>query len=163
MHTKFSTPLPNSRRSVRVLARTLAVAALAAPVCALPFALAGCGGKPGPRMAIARVTHRLAEDTQHESTVEVGQELTNELPFSAGTGYAWTAKGFDTKVLALKGQESKSESTDGTVGGPMIEHFTFEGLKKGETTITFELRRPWEKDVAPAEKRTMKVKVVAAE
>jgi predicted secreted protein len=125
--------------------------------------LAACGGKPGPRMAIARVSHRLASNDHHESTVAVGQELGTEMTFGAGTGYAWTAKGFDATILALKSQESKSEAPDGVVGGQMAEHLVFEGVKPGETTITFELRRPWEKDVAPAETRTMRVKVTAAD
>ncbi|MCE2883820.1 MAG: protease inhibitor I42 family protein [Planctomycetaceae bacterium] len=147
-----------SSRSARVIVRMLAATMICAPVALL----ASCGGKPGPRMAVMRVTHRLTENKPHETDVVVGGELANDLPFSAGTGYAWTAKGFDAKVLALKSQESRSEAADGVAGGPMIEHFVFEGMKPGETTITFELRRPWEKDVAPAETRTMKVKVVKA-
>lgn len=152
----------NSSLRAPVVARSIATVCAAA-VCCAPFALlTSCGGKPGPRMAVMRVTHRLTENKPHETEVVVGGELANDLPFSAGTGYAWSAKGFDAKVLALKSQESKSEAADGVVGGPMIEHFVFEGVKPGETTITFELRRSWEKDVAAAETRTMKVKVVKA-
>lgn len=148
----------NSRRRARAVACALVASALCAPA----LILAACGGKPGPRMAIARVSHRLAMNGKHESTVGVGQELGTELVFSAGTGYGWAAKGFDATVLALKGQESRSEAPEGVVGGKMVEHFVFEGVKPGETTITFELRRPWEKDLAPADTRTMRVKVTAA-
>jgi predicted secreted protein len=137
------------------VATTLLLSALLSP----SLVLTACANKPGPRMAVMRVTHRLTENKKHETEVPVGGELANDLPFSAGTGYAWTAKGFDTKVLALQSQESRSETTDGRTGGPMIEHFVFKGVKEGETTITFELRRPWEKDVAANETRTMKVKV----
>jgi inhibitor of cysteine peptidase len=145
-------------RSLRLASLAFVGAALASQL----VVLAGCGGRPGPRMAVARVTHRLVSGTKHESSVPVGGELSTELPFSAGTGYAWVAKDFDAGVLSLVSQESKSESTDGKVGGPMVEHFVFKGLATGETTIEFELRRPWEKDAAPAEKRSMRVKVTAA-
>ena len=146
----------NTRRSL--IASVLLFSFVSTPVSFL----GACANKPGPRMAVMRVTHRLTEEKKHETEVAVGGELANELPFNAGTGYAWTAKGFDAKVLTLVSQESRSETTDGRTGGPMIEHFVFKGVKEGETTITFELRRPWEKDVAPAQTRTMKVKVVKA-
>jgi len=150
---QMSTQHSSTHRSA--LTSVLVCVAIAAPLATL----AACGNKPGPRMAVMRVTHRLTEDKKHETEVPVGGELATDLPFNAGTGYAWTAKGFDTKVLALQSQESRSETTDGRTGGPMIEHFVFKGVKEGETTITFELRRPWEKDVAANETRTMKEKV----
>ena len=146
----------NTRRSL--IASVLLFSFVSTPVSFL----GACANKPGPRMAVMRVTHRLTEEKKHETEVTVGGELANELPFNAGTGYSWTAKGFDAKVLTLVSQESRSETTDGRTGGPMIEHFVFKGVKEGETTITFELRRSWEKDVAPAQTRTMKVKVVKA-
>lgn len=158
-----STKGPNSRRAAPLATRTLAAVALAAPLAIAPLALlSACGVRPGPRMLVARATHRLASDVKHESTIVVGQELATELVFSAGTGYAWIATGFDADVLRLKGQQSKSEAPDGVVGGQMAEHFVFEGVAPGETTIVFELRRPWETDVAPADTRTMKVRVTAA-
>ena len=143
--------------------RSIVASALLFTVVSAPIALlSACANKPGPRMAVMRITHRLSEDKKHETELSVGGELSNDLPFNAGSGYSWTAKGFDAKVLTLVSQESRSETTDGRTGGPMIEHFVFKGVKEGETTITFELRRPWEKDVAPAQTRTMKVKVVKA-
>lgn len=147
-----------SKLSRSAMTSALMFAALIGP----SWLLGACANKPGPRMAVMRVTHRLTEDTKHETELTVGGELSNDLPFNAGTGYAWTAKGFDPKVLTLVSQESRAETTDGRTGGPMIEHFVFKGVKEGETTITFELRRSWEKDVAAAQTRTMKVKVVKA-
>jgi predicted secreted protein len=141
------------------LRASIATSILLSAVLSPSLALSACANKPGPRMAVMRVTHRLTENKTHETEVPVGGEFANDLPFTAGTGYAWTAKGFDTKVLTLESQASRSETTDGRTGGPMIEHFVFKGVKEGETTITFELRRPWEKDVAANETRTMKVKV----
>lgn len=126
---------------------------------------AGCGGKPGPRMAVTRIAHRLTTGSDVESTVALGEELSADLPFNSGTGYAWTAKGYDEKILMLKSQEARSDANDGRAGRPMVEHFVFEGIAIGETTIQFELRRPWEKDgqqsIAPAETRKMRVKITA--
>ena len=39
----------------------------------------------------------------------------------------------------------------------MIEDIRFTLVGKGETVIVFELKRPWEKDVAPADVRSVKV------
>jgi predicted secreted protein len=123
--------------------------------------LAGCGGRPGPGMAVARMAHRLTAGSDLESTVALGEEISADLPFSSGTGYAWTAKGYDEKILMLKSQEARSDANDGRTGRPMIEHFVFEGIAIGETTIEFELRRPWEKEIAPSETRKMRVKITA--
>jgi predicted secreted protein len=142
----------------------LAMLALAGTVLVAPsVALLGCGGRPGPGMAVARVARRVVKNMKDESTVIVGTELTTELPYNAGTGYAWVAKDFDPALLKLVSQESKSESSDGRVGGPMVEHFVFKGLAVGETEVHFELRRPWEKDAEPAEKRSVVVKITPAE
>ena len=43
------------------------------------------------------------------------------------------------------------------VGGPGTEVWTFKALKSGKTAIEFKYVRPWEKDKAPAETKSVPV------
>jgi len=132
--------------------RTAAV--LAAIACTFQFVPSGCvSASPGSH------EHRAAT-----TSVLAGEHFSFELPFRAGTGYAWTATGFDAaRILTLVSQESRVASTEPSVGGPMTEQFVFRGVAPGRTTVRFELRRPWERDVSPVETRDLSVTVTMPE
>jgi predicted secreted protein len=114
-------------------------------------ALAACAGRQ------PHLTHEPSRESVHEFTAPKGAVYTATLPFNAGTGYSWTATSFDAKVVALAGQSSRPASDEPMPGGPMTEEIRFTLVGKGETVIVFELKRPWEKDVAPADVRSVKV------
>jgi predicted secreted protein len=105
------------------------------------------------------LTHEPSPHKVDEFTAPKGAVYTVTLPFSAGTGYAWTASRFDEKVMKLAGQSSRRASGDAIAGGPMIEEMIFNLVGKGETIIVFELKRPWEKDVSAVDTRSVKVTV----
>jgi predicted secreted protein len=44
-------------------------------------------------------------------------------------------------------------------GAPGEQVFTFRAMKAGDEKVTFELRRPWEHDVAPDKALTISVEV----
>jgi predicted secreted protein len=87
--------------------------------------------------------------------VELGQgeAFVAELMFKAGTGYAWTARGFDPEIVKLEQSNTSMAAGNDKPGSPMLATMTFRWVKPGKTKIIFELRRPWENDVAPIESR----------
>lgn len=146
-------------------------AALFFAALVLPFA--GCSAPRATQAAgieakdvekgVEKGIEKGVEATAETTSVQAGEHFSTELRFSAGTGYAWTATGFDPGVVALVSQESRAATTERLAGGPMVEHFVFKGLATGSTTIRFELRRPWEKDVSPVETREVQVTVTSPE
>lgn len=105
------------------------------------------------------IRHEPPKDSVADFVAAKGATYTAELPFNAGTGYAWTASRFDDKIVRFTGQSSRRASDDARVGGPMIEDMHFELVGRGETIIVFELKRPWEKDVSAVDTRSVKVTV----
>lgn len=105
------------------------------------------------------IRHEPPKDSVADFAAPKGSTYTAELPFNAGTGYAWTASRFDEKVVTLAGRSSRRASDDARVGGPMIEEMRFNLVGPGETIIVFELKRPWEKDVPAVDTRSVKVTV----
>lgn len=77
------------------------------------------------------------------------------------TGYSWTAV-FDKSFLELVNSryERPSPQIPG-LGGK--QEFFFRPLKRGETVIELQYKRPWEPDVFPAEIRKYAVSIHAAE
>jgi predicted secreted protein len=95
----------------------------------------------------------------------VGQTFVAELPFAAGTGYSWTASGFDASIAHITDQRERPIRGSTAVGAAQMCSINLTALKPGRTRVRFELRRPWEVSAAPAEVRhtTIYVKAPAAE
>jgi len=129
---------------------SLLVACTLVPVA--PFALVACSTAPSIR-------HEPPKESVADFSAPKGSTYTAELPFNAGTGYAWTASRFDEKVVEFEGRSSRRASGEPMPGGPMIEEMRFKLVGKGETIIVFELKRPWEKDVSAVDTRSVKVTV----
>jgi predicted secreted protein len=125
--------------------------ALVAPLL-VACSLVSCATPPSIR-------HEPPKESVAEFSAPKGSDYTAELPFSAGTGYAWTASRFDEKIVKPAGQLSRRAHDDARVGGPMIEELRFNLVGRGETIIVFELKRPWEKDVSAIDTRSVKVTV----
>ena len=85
--------------------------------------------------------------------LEVGKTFVAELYFAGGTGYSWTARGYDESVVKITEQRSRPVRGTDAVGAKQMCTMNFTAQKAGRTRITFELKRPWETTEAPAEVR----------
>lgn len=81
-----------------------------------------------------------------------------EIPLQSGTGYTWEFDALSVKSKLL----SRGTSTPGDTtlpGGTIHDVFTFKAPASfTEETLNFTLRRPWEKNGAPAQVRALRVK-----
>ena len=75
----------------------------------------------------------------------VGNEFVIALDSNPTTGYEWEVT-YDDKMLALVDKEYSAEKCPGLVGAGGTRYFTFKTLKKGETKITLDYQRSWEKE-----------------
>lgn len=64
-------------------------------------------------------------------TAEVVVDITGGIP------YEWVYSISDSKIVKYK---DMTEESSGAIGGSTQQHYTFEGLKEGKTTIKFELK-----------------------
>lgn len=64
-------------------------------------------------------------------TAEVVVDITGGIP------YEWVYSIGDTKIVKYK---DMTEESSGAIGGSTQQHYVFEGLKEGKTTIKFELK-----------------------
>jgi inhibitor of cysteine peptidase len=89
----------------------------------------------------------------------VGQEFTISLPSNPTTGYSWALAGSLPDGLLLVGSQYKPSQPDpNVVGSGGVEEWTFKATKAGTATLTFEYRRPWEKELPPAQRKVFVVK-----
>lgn len=97
-------------------------------------------------------------EMQKEMSVNTGDVLNFELESNPTTGYEWVVD-YDRDFLVLVHSSFIESEKKGLVGVPGKQRFRFKAIKKGETTIEFLYRRPWEKDREPAKKIVCKVKI----
>lgn len=94
-------------------------------------------------------------------TVKAGEEFTISRPENAGsTGYSWTEVVQDQAVVEFKTKQYQTPMRP-MPGSKGTTEFIFEAKNPGTTTITLELRRPWEPKEAPAETYSIDVTVDA--
>jgi len=95
------------------------------------------------------------EPSSETIEVTVGQDFVLSLESNPTTGYSWELTGPLPAWLELIGSEYIPTPTDPPmVGSGGVEEWTFRANDAGTATITFEYRRPWEKDQPPAERKT---------
>lgn len=102
-----------------------------------------------------------AEDNGSEVVLAAGQVLEVTLESNPTTGFSWQVSEVDGAVLAQVGEAVFQQApTEGEqlVGAGGVETLQF-AASPGETTLTLEYRRPWEKDVDPLETFTVQVTV----
>jgi inhibitor of cysteine peptidase len=88
-----------------------------------------------------------------------GEPLTITLDANPTTGFEWQlAAPLDDKVMKLIGHDFRRSET-ARVGAGGTDVWTFKAIGTGSTTITLEYRRPWEKDVPPAARKTFPIVV----
>lgn len=106
---------------------------------------------------------RAANYTEADSgkTLEVsaGKQFTITLRGNQTTGYVWQmAKGTNSKIVKKISDVYTSDNT-GLVGAGGDHVWTFKAIAAGETIITLNYLRLWEKPVVPANTLKYKIKV----
>ncbi len=87
--------------------------------------------------------------------VVVDEEFVISLASNPSTGYSWGLANPLPAWLEFVGQTYESSQSDPPViGGGGVEKWTFKATDAGTATVTFEYRRPWEKDKPPAQRKT---------
>lgn len=96
-------------------------------------------------------------------TIEIprGTDLLVSLESNRTTGYSWTQSGALTGPLASAGEPIyvTAPASTGALGVGGIETWRFRSVAPGEQRLTFEYRRPFEKELAPARTVTIDVRV----
>lgn len=135
---------------------------LALPAVGLsPGAEAGRScAQPSPEMVVVTVMSRPSVSEAIPIAVRVGDQFSISLPSNHTTGFGWRiAEGMSSTVLKMAGSKYVAPS-GGFVGRGGSEIWTFTALHKGNTAITLEYVRPWEKGVKPAKSQAFAVVVI---
>ncbi|MBI5623808.1 MAG: protease inhibitor I42 family protein [Elusimicrobia bacterium] len=90
------------------------------------------------------------------AVIAVGETFTVELKGNLTTGFEWVVAAVDAQTLEVGPRRYAAKPAGGRVGVGGTFFFPAKGLKAGDTELTLEYRRPWEKDPAA---RTFKVDV----
>ena len=92
-------------------------------------------------------------------TTKVGEEFNITLDSNPTTGYQWKLLGgFKWDVVEPGDAEYVATETQ-RIGAGGKDNWTFKAVGPGETTMTFEYFRPWEKGVDPVERVNYRVVV----
>ena len=92
------------------------------------------------------------------SQIKVGDTFVIELDSNPTTGYSWSlAKAEPNIVEKVSSVYQPRRTAERLVGSGGTEIWTFKAIAKGQTTLTFEYRRPWEKGTPPAKEETYTV------
>ncbi|HDQ70543.1 MAG TPA: hypothetical protein ENN19_00415, partial [Chloroflexi bacterium] len=74
--------------------------------------------------------------------------LTLRLLSNPSTGYVWHLASIDEAVLIQIDSDIEAmKQNENAIGAPAYQVLHFAGVSKGDTTLEFELRRPWEREV----------------
>lgn len=77
------------------------------------------------------------------------------LDANASTGFTWSYTMDNKDVVKEVGKEYIAPTDTELIGASGKQKFIYEGLKAGQVTLTFVYSRSWEKDVPPAETKTI--------
>jgi inhibitor of cysteine peptidase len=81
----------------------------------------------------------------------VGKNFTITLDSNPTTGYNWQiVRQMDTGLVELVDSQYIAPKTD-LVGSPGHEEWHFKAIREGKAIISFEYKRPWEKDESPVQ------------
>ena len=106
------------------------------------------------------ITHVTLKEKEDSLLVKSNANFAVEIPLQSGTGYSWEFDALSVQSKLVSRSTANIPSTEENMpGGTIVEVFTFKapaGFR--EETLTFTLRRPWEKKNAPAEVRQLRLK-----
>jgi len=124
--------------------------ALAAALAAFSSACSTADGKSGGSFTEA--------DSGKTVTTSPGATFDIHLKGNYTTGYSWNIVSCDKAIV----QPASSEYTPNQpqrVGSGGVQHYTFNIIGKGRTTLKIAYHRVWEKDVPPAQ--TFELQIVS--
>lgn len=101
-----------------------------------------------------------SEDDSREVSLTAGQTLEIALAGNIATGYSWELGAAVEPVLRLQG-EPEYVADSRLLGAGGVSTFRFAPDVPGTVTVQLLYRRPWEKDVAPAQTFAVQVTVTA--
>lgn len=120
--------------------------------------------KPVLRQTVAVVPTRITLDAQKESaevTMTSKSQTIVSLAGTSTTGFSWTVvKAGDPAVVTVGEpvfEKGKTRLAATGLGGTFAVRLT--AVSKGTTEVYLEYRRPWEKEVAPTKRMSIKVTV----
>lgn len=92
--------------------------------------------------------------TDDEIVASVGETFIIELEGNPTTGYGWQPQ-VDNDMLRLIDQQYQPAGS--SIGGGGKEVFSFEPVKSGRASISFEYKRPWETDAIEKQKFQLRI------
>jgi inhibitor of cysteine peptidase len=116
--------------------------------------LYSCSAEPSPIRSNKRLTEG---DTGRSIELHIGDNLEVTLPGNPTTGFQWEVSAVNTAILRSTGEPIFEPSSSAVGGGGRIT-FRFEAVGIGQTGLTLNYHRPFEKDVPPVE--TFEVTVI---
>ena len=131
--------------------RTSLFIALALTFAAGPAFASSASAVPAPQTFVA------VADAGATTTATRGAYVAFAQPYSAGTGYGWEVAGVKPAgaLTALGGSSIPAGATTSgghpILGGGRTALLLFRAAAPGRATVTLVLRRPWEKNVKPAQ------------
>jgi inhibitor of cysteine peptidase len=99
-------------------------------------------------------------DPAQPVTAVVGQEITFALASNPTTGYSWQSLYDNNSFSPIADTYTQDPKADkNLVGSGGTQFITVKALKPGQAAVTFNYRRPWEKDTAPAKQQIFNVTI----
>ena len=95
--------------------------------------------------------HLTSADAGKTITAKVGDTIGIELDGNITTGYSWTTNSFNAAVLKLEGEPEYRSLPPRMPGSGGTFLFRFQARAGGTSTVSLVYRRPWGKDVPPAQ------------
>jgi inhibitor of cysteine peptidase len=83
-------------------------------------------------------------------TLHVGDGVNLSLAENPTTGYRWEFSAKPEPVCVIV-SDAYVANTGGAIGGGGVRSWVFHAVDKGTAKVSLGYRRPWEKDVAPAQ------------
>jgi inhibitor of cysteine peptidase len=83
--------------------------------------------------------------------LRIGEGVKVTLAENPTTGYKWEFLSRPEPICVIVTDEYVANTAIGTVGAGGVHNWDFRAVDKGTTTVSLAYRRPWEKDVAPAQ------------
>lgn len=103
------------------------------------------------------------KDQKKALTVKAGASAEIKLAGNPTTGYTWVPVNLGNPAIAVvknvEPTKSDNDNKNGMVGVPSDTVFQIQGVLAGKTTLVFEYKRVWEKDVPALQTMTVDVTV----
>lgn len=87
--------------------------------------------------------------------LRVGDGVKVTLAENPTTGYRWEFLAKPEPICVIVSDAYEANTNSATVGSGGVRNWNFRAVEKGTGTVSLGYRRPWEKDVAPAQTFTL--------